>query len=252
VRLPATLGRDVAGVVEAVGRGVASPKPGDDVYAFLSYDSGGYAEYAIAKTQEVAPKPVAVDFIHAAAVPLAAITAWQGLFDHGGLSAGQKVLIHGASGGVGHYAVQFAKAKGAKVYATAREEDFEMLRGLGADVLIDYQHDRFEDKARDIDLVLDVVGGDTQRRSWALLKPGGRLISTLEQPSEEQARARQAQGKVFMAEAKADQLREISRMIDADKVRVLVDKTLPLDRAREAHQALEHDHIRGKVVLVVD
>lgn len=250
-KLPATLGRDVAGVVEAVGKGVTETKAGDDVYAFLSYDSGGYAEYAIAKPQEVAPKPVAVDFVHAAAVPLAAITAWQGLFDHGKLQVGQRVLIHGASGGVGHYAVQFAKAKGATVFATAGKEDATMLRQIGADEVIDYKNERFEDKARDIDLVLDLVGGDTQRRSWAVLKPGGRMISTLEQPSAEQARARHAEGKVFMAQAKAEQLREIGRLIDADKVTVLVEKTLPLAKAKEAHDTLENQHVRGKVVLTV-
>ncbi|HVW22806.1 MAG TPA: NADP-dependent oxidoreductase [Opitutaceae bacterium] len=251
IKLPATLGRDVAGVVEAVGGRVNGFKPGDDVYAYLSYQNGGYAEYAIAKSQEVAPKPVAVDYVHAAAVPLAAITAWQGLFDHGRLQPGQRVLIHGAAGGVGHYAVQFAKAKGATVIATAGKDDAVMLKQLGADEVIDYHSERFEDRARDVDLVLDLVGGDTQRRSWAVLKPGGRMVSTLEQPSPEQARARQAEGKVFMAEAKAEQLREIGRMIDADKVTVLVEKTLPLERAKEAHDTLENQHVRGKVVLTV-
>lgn len=250
-KLPATLGRDVSGVVEAVGPGVTDYKPGDEVYAFLSSHSGGYAEYALAEHEEVAAKPATVDHVHAAAVPLAAVTAWQGLFDHGRLEAGQRVLIHGAAGGVGHYAVQFAKAKGASVIATARQEDADLLRRLGADEVIDYRTERFESRLSDIDLVLDLIGGDTQRRSWSVLKRGGRLVSTLEQPSPEEAAARGAEGVVFMAQPKAGQLREIARMIDEHKITILVDKTLPLDEARRAQDTLEREHVRGKLVLVI-
>lgn len=251
IPLPTTLGRDVAGIVEAVGRGVAGFKPGDEVYAFLSSKSGGYAEFAIAKENEVAQKPMTLDFVKAAAVPLAAITAWQGLFDHGHLREGQRVLIHGAAGGVGHFAVQFAKAKGATVVATSRREDESFLRELGADEVIDYKAQPFDQSVQSVDLVLDLVGGETQDRSWKVLKDGGRLVSTLQPPSKEEAQRHHAQGVVFMAEPKAEQLRQIAQLIDEGKVSVIVTNTLPLEAARQAHQRLEHEHSQGKLVLTV-
>jgi len=250
-KLPAVLGRDVSGTVEAVGRGAAGFKPGDEVYAFLGSHSGGYAQFAIAKESEAAAKPASLDHVRAAAVPLAATTAWQALFDHGGLVAGERVLIHGAAGGVGHFAVQFAKAKGAKVSATAAAGDIGLLKELGADQVIDYQHQRFEDQLKDIDLVIDLVGGETQERSWRVLKRGGRIVSTLQQPSREQARERGAKGVVFMAEPRHDQLLAIARLIDDGKVRVLVHHTHSLMEARKAHEELEHEHSTGKVVLTV-
>lgn len=248
---PAVLGRDVAGRVEAVGGGVKGTKVGDEVYAFLGSHSGGYAEFAIAKESELAAKPASLDFEQAAAVPLAATTAWQALFDHGRLQRGQRVLIHGAGGGVGHFAVQFAKAKGATVLATASAEDAVFLKQLGADEVIDYKAERFEDRARDIDLVIDLIAGETQERSWNVLKEGGTLVSTLQQPAKEKAAAHKARGEVFMAEPRHDQLVEIGRLIDAGKVRVAVQHAYPLREARRAHDALEHEHTRGKVVLKV-
>jgi len=188
IELPAILGRDVAGTIEEIGYDVSGFEVGDAVYAFLGAHSGGYAEFALAGKEEFAPKPATLDFVTAAAVPLAAITAWQGLFDHGGLLPGEQVLIHGAAGGVGHFAVQFARTTGTTVIATGRAEDLELLRGLGADQVIDYQSERFEDQVREVDLVLDLVGGETQSRSWGVLRKGGRLVSTLQQPSPEKAR----------------------------------------------------------------
>jgi NADPH:quinone reductase-like Zn-dependent oxidoreductase len=252
IQLPTTLGRDVAGIIEAEGRGVAGFKPGDEVYAFLGSESGGYAEYAIAKENEVAPKPERLDFVGAAAVPLAAETAWQALFDHGGLQAGERVLIHGAAGGVGHFAVQFARAKGATVIATASGKDLMLVQELGADEAIDYHAQRFEEVVRDIDLVIDLVGGETQKKSWQVLKDGGRMVSTLEQPSKEEAARHHAQAKVFMAEPRAEQLREIAQLIDDQKVSVVVAGTLPLAAAKAAHERLEHEHFPGKLVLTVD
>jgi len=251
IALPVTLGRDVAGTIEAMGKKVVGFDLGDDVFAFLSKNSGGYAEYALAEENEIAPKPETLDFVAAAAVPLAAITAWQGLFDYGELEEGQRVLIHGAAGGVGLFAVQFAKVRGATVIATGRKEDIALLRQLGADQTIDYLAEKFEDRVEDVDLVLDLVGGETQERSWAVLRKGGRLISTLKQPSEEKARQCAATGKVFMAKAKADQLRTIGRLIDEGSVVVHVEKIMPLDHVREAHDCLEHEHTQGKIVLTV-
>lgn len=251
IELPTTLGRDVAGTIEEIGRNVAGFELGDEVIAFLSKHSGGYAEYALAEENEIAPKPETVDFVTAAAVPLAAITAWQGLFDHGRLEEGQQVLIHGAAGGVGLFAVQFAKVCGATVIATGRADDLDLLHELGADQTIDYQAERFEDHVEEVDLVLDLVGGETQDRSWNVLREGGQLVSTLQQPSEEKARQHKATGKVFMAQARAEQLRTIGRLIDEGSVRVRVEKILPLEQVREAHECMEHEHTQGKIVLTV-
>jgi len=251
ITLPTTLGRDVSGVVEAVGRGVKGTEVGDEVYAFLGSHSGGYAEFAVAKAEEMAPKPASLDYVHAAAVPLAATTAWQALFDHGKLQRGQRVLIHGAGGGVGHFAVQFAKARGATVIATGAPEDMELLRRLGADEVINYEKERFENRAKDIDLVIDLIAGDTQERSWNVLKDGGKIISTLKPPSEQKAAEHHAKAEAFYAEPRRDELIEIGRMIDAGKVSVVVEKTFPLARARLAHEKMESEHSRGKLVLEV-
>jgi NADPH:quinone reductase-like Zn-dependent oxidoreductase len=250
-RLPAALGRDVAGVVEAVGAGVKSLDVGDDVYAFLGEHSGGYSEYALADEQEVARKPVSLDYVQAAAVPLAATTAWQALFDHGHLQRGQRVLIHGGAGGVGNYAIQFAKVRGARVFTTGKAEDGELLRSLGADEVIDYESERFEERARDMDLVIDLIGGEIQARSWTCVRDGGALVSTLEKPSEKEAAARHARTAVFMAKPTASQLSEIAGLIDDGKVRVVIEATYPLAEARDAHDRLEHEHTQGKIVLTV-
>lgn len=251
-RPPMILGRDVSGVVDQVGCNVKHLKRGDDVFAMLGAHSGGYAELAVAKIEEVALKPQFLDHVHAAAVPLASLTAWQALFDQGNLVAGQRVLIHGAGGGVGHFAVQFAKVRDATVFATGNREDLNLLRELGADEVIDYQRESFETKARDIDLVIDLVGGETQIRSWAVLREGGTLVSTLQEPSVIQASKRRAHGRFFMVEPKAEQLREIAGLINDQKVMVIVSKTMPLDEAGRAQDELEHEHSRGKLVLTVE
>lgn len=249
--LPVTLGRDVAGIVESVGPGVDGTHVGDEVYAFLGSHSGGYAELAVAKASETAPKPGSLDHVHAAAVPLAATTAWQALFDHGHLKRGERVLIHGAGGGVGLFAVQFAKAHGATVHVTAAPEDVELLKRLGADAVIDYKRERFEDRVRDVDLVIDLVGGETQDRSWSVLKVGGRMVSTLQEPRKEKAAEKHAQTASFMAVPRREQLVEIGKMIEDGRVKVIVEKTFPLEEVRIAHDRIEKQHSRGKVVLEV-
>lgn len=251
LQTPLTLGRDVSGVVEQTGARVEHLSAGDQVYALLDRDHGSYAEYVLARAADVVRKPDRLDHLHAAAVPLASMTAWQGLFDHGRLQPGERVLIHGASGGVGHFAVQFAKDRGAYVIATARGEDADLLRTWGADEVIDYRAEKFDERVRDVDLVLDLVAGETQQRSWRCLRPGGRLVSTLQPPSEAEAVRHHAKGEAFMVEPNGGQLEAIGRLIDAGKVSVFVQQTFPLPDVRQAHDYLENEHVRGKVVLAV-
>jgi NADPH:quinone reductase-like Zn-dependent oxidoreductase len=248
-QLPMVLGRDVSGTVEICGTRAHTLKKGDPIYAMLGRDRGGYAEYALVKAVEGAAKPASLDHVHAAAVPLAALTAWQGLFDHGGLKAGQRVLIHGGAGGVGHFAIQFAKAKGAFVATTVSAPDIDFVRKIGADQAVDYKSQRFEDVVREIDLVFDLIGGETQDRSWAVLKDGGTLVSTLAQPSEQRAQERHARAIVYMAQPNAAQLSEIGRLIEDGKVCPMVQATFPLSNAAAAQTKLEKEHTQGKIVL---
>jgi NADPH:quinone reductase-like Zn-dependent oxidoreductase len=248
--LPLTLGRDVAGIVETAAE-TGGFKDGDAVFAMLDRDRGGYVEYVAVKAADCARKPERLDFIQAAAVPLAALTAWQGLFDHGHLTAGQRVLIHGASGGVGHFAVQFAKARGATVFATCSGDDLAFVRGLGADEAIDYKAERFEDRARDIDLVYDLVAGETQDRSWAVLKDGGAMVSTLEEPDKAKAAQKHARSVHYMAQPNGGQLAEIAKLIDDGKVIPTIAATFTLEDAAKAEKQLEDGHVRGKIVLEV-
>jgi NADPH:quinone reductase-like Zn-dependent oxidoreductase len=246
--LPVALGRDVSGVVEKAGPN-APFKPGDAIYAFLGRDRGGYTERMIIKPGEAAPKPKSLDHVHAAAVPLAAITAWQGLFDHGGLKSGERVLIHAGNGGVGHLAVQFAKAKGAWVATTCSGVDIDFVKGLGADQVIDYRAQKFEELVQPVDLVLDLVAGPIQERSWAVVKNRGRLVSALGQVSEERAKQAGATGQSFVARVDAGQLAEVGALIDAGRVRVEVQAVLPFAEVARAQQMMEKEHTRGKIVL---
>ncbi len=248
--LPIVLGRDIAGVVERSGPDAAC-KPGDEIFALLGHDRGGYAEFVIVKVGEFAPKPRRLSFVEAAAVPLAGLTAWQGLFDEGSLGSGQRVLVHGGAGGVGHFAVQFAKAKGAWVATTVSRADMEFARQLGADQAVDYGRQRFEDEIAKVDLVYDLVGGDTQKRSFAVLKEGGTLVSTVRPPDEALCREHNVRGKIYMTKPSAAELAEIGRLIDDGKVRPVVSRTFPLAQAAEAQKALETGNSRGKTVLEV-
>jgi len=250
-QLPKVLGRDVSGEIERCGRAVQDFKEGDTVYAMLDGGPGGYAEYVTVRADLVAPKPGQLDYRAAAAVPLAGLTAWQGLFDHGHLQAGQRVLIHGGAGGVGHLAVQFAKARGATVATTVGTEDVDFAKHLGADQVIDYKRERFEDEVQDVDLVLDLIAGDTQERSWAVLKDGGTMISSLAQPSEAKAREHHARAERFMAHPDRAELIEIGRLIDEGRVHPHVSAVFELQEAAQAQEQLENSHAQGKVVLQV-
>ena len=246
--LPVTLGRDVAGVVETPGGDFAA---GDEVYAHLDWADGGYAELALCAPEGVAAKPSSIGMVEAAAVPLAATTAWQGLFDHGGLKAGERVLIHGASGGVGAFAVQFAHIAGAEVIATASADEIDRVRRLGADRVIDHKAEKFEDQVHDVDLVFDLIGKDTQERSFQTLRRGGRLISTVQEPDAAKAAEAGVTAKRYMATPNGGELAHFARLIDAGQVTVTVARVFGLEEASEAHRFLEQDHPHGKVVLKV-
>lgn len=250
-QLPLTLGRDVAGEVVESGGGTGLPQVGTAVHAMLGWDRGGYADYVVVKATELAPQPDGLDATEAASVPLAGLTAWQGLFDHGGLQAGQRVLIHGGAGGVGHFAIQFAKARGAFVATTVSGDDLAFAHELGADQAVDYEADRFEEMVESVDVVFDLVGGETQARSWGVLKPGGIMVSTLGPPDEDQAKAHGARSAGYMAQPNGSQLAEIDRLIADGKVRPVLGAVLSLPEAAVAHERLEQHRVRGKLVLEV-
>jgi NADPH:quinone reductase-like Zn-dependent oxidoreductase len=250
--LPVILGTDVSGIIEEVGAGVTTFKPGDSVYARGGVTrDGAYAQYAVAPASDVAAKPKSLDDVHAAAIPHATLTAWQALFGIADLTKGQTVLIHGAAGGVGHLAVQLAKWRGAKVIGTG-SRNLDFVRGLGVDEAIDYSTTPFENAVSNVDVVLDTVGGDTQQRSWQVLKPGGILVSIVQAPSEETAKAHGVRGAmVFSSPPIAEVLTEVAALVDSGKIKPEVSAVLPLQEIRKAHQMVEAGHTRGKIVLQV-
>ena len=246
--LPLVLGYDVAGVVVNTGAKVTKLKAGDPVYAFLLF-GGGWAQYCLTNEREAALKPHSIDFVTAAAVPLTALTAWQALIDTAHLSAGQTVLIHGGSGGVGSFAIQIAKARGAKVIATASTSNQDLLKQLGADLAIDYTKSKFEELAKDVDVVLDAVGRDTLARSYAVVKKGGIIISLVSGFDQKELDKYGIRGVSLAAHPNATELSEISQLIDAGKIKPVVSEVLPLSAAIQATTQAETHHTRGKVVL---
>lgn len=251
-RFPLIPGWDVSGVVEAVGPDVSAFKVGDDVIGMLDFmRNGAYAEYVAAGTKNLALKPTSLDHVRAAAVSLAALTAWQSLFEVAGLKSGQTLLIHAAAGGVGHYAVQLAKWRGARVIGTASASNESFLKELGADVVIDYRKTRFEDEVHEVDVVLDLIGGDTQQRSWQVLRKGGILVATLGISSPEAAAAHGVRGEGILVHPDAAQLTQIAALIDAGDLKPAVTNVLPLAQAARAHELSQTGHVRGKIVLKV-
>jgi NADPH:quinone reductase-like Zn-dependent oxidoreductase len=250
--LPLVLGWDVSGVVEALGANTPRLSVGDEVFSRpdISRD-GAYAEFIVIRESEVALKPKSLDHIHAAALPLAGLTAWQTLFDAGGLSAGQRVLIHAAAGGVGSLAVQLAKWKGAHVIGTASEHNHEFLRKLGVDQVVDYNTERFEEVVQPVDVILDTMGGNTQERSWKVLNPGGILVSVVSPPSADVAAAHGVRQAFVFIKPSAAQLAEIARLADAEKLKAIVETILPLSDATRAQELSQRGHTRGKIVLRV-
>jgi NADPH:quinone reductase-like Zn-dependent oxidoreductase len=244
-------GRDLSGVVVAVGPDVTRVATGDTVYAMLGYGrDGAEAEYAIALPSELAPRPRTLDDIQAAAAPLSALTAWQALFVHGGLAAGQTALIHGAAGGVGVLATQLARWKGARVSVTSSARDADFVRELGADEVFDYATTRFEEVVHDVDVVFDTVGGETLARSWQVVKPGGALVSVVS-PLSGQPLRENIRYVYFIVEPSGAQLREIGALIDAGQIHPVVDQVFPLAQARQAYETAASGHPRGKVVISV-
>ena len=252
ITLPFVPGFDVAGAVVEVGEGVTRFKVRDDVYAYLSLSRGGaYAEYAIVREDEAAAKPATLNYVHAAAVPLTALTAWQALFDTAGLEKGQTVLIHGASGGVGTFAVQLAKARGARVVGTASERNQLYLKELGADVSIDYEKQRFYEHVKDADVVLDTVGGETLAASFRAVKPGGFIVSIVDDPARHAPAGSKVRTASILVKPDGEELAKIGALIDEGKVKVVVSEVLPLLGAQSAHEKIETGHTRGKIVLRV-
>jgi NADPH:quinone reductase-like Zn-dependent oxidoreductase len=251
-RMPFVPGWDVSGVVEATGPNVTLLTKGDEVYGYPSVvRNGAYAEYAVVPEAELALKPRSIDHVLAASVPIAALTAWQGLFDAGGLRTDQKVLIHGGAGGVGSFAVQLARWKGAFIVATASGRNQEFLRNLGADLTIDYEKTRFDRLVCDADVVFDTIGNETLQRSWKVLKKGGVLVSTVEEPSAEKAAAHGVRAVLVSTRADTAELAEIAKLVDAGMVRPIVEAVFPLNEARRAQELSQTGHARGKIVLEV-
>ena len=251
-QFPLIPGMDVSGVVEETGNKVTKFKRGDAIYAYLSFEEqGGYAEFAVTKEDHAALKPKSIDFEKAAAVPLAATTAWQALVEKAGLRAGQTVLIHGGSGGVGTFAVQIAKARGAKVIATASTANQDLLKQLGVDQPIDYTATKFEDVVRDVDVVLNAVRGDTLARSYAVVKKGGIIVSITGSPDPAQLDKYGIRGTGLSAYPDAKILEELAKLIDAGKITPVVSAVMPLVDVAKAQQQIASHHTRGKVVLKV-
>src|SRR5258705_7439135 len=251
--LPLTLGSDLSGVVHAIGPGVERFKIGDEVFGVTNESfTGAYAEYAVAKATIIAPKPKTLNYTHAASVPVVAATAWQMVFELARLALRESVLIHGGAGNVGAYLLQLAKRAGAMVITTASAKDTSYVRSLGAYGLIDYRLRRFEEQVKDIDAVLDTVGGDTLDRSYGVLKRGGILVSSAAQPSQEKAEKHGVSAMFFLVQVTTDRLKKIAELIDAGELKTEVGEVLWLNEARQGHQMLEGaPHRRGKIVIKV-
>lgn len=250
--MPLILGWDVSGVVDSVGADVAHLSVGDAVYSRPDITRDGtYAEFAVVRAAEVASKPETLSHGEAAAVPLAGLTAWQGLFHHALLKKGERVLIHAGAGGVGSFAIQFAKWVGAHVIATGSAASEELIRSLGADEFVNYRAQPFEDVVGDVDVILDTVGGDTQTRSVQLLRDGGRLVSMVGTPDADALAAVGASGSLFMVQPSSEDLGRIGQLIDTGTVRVLIDSVFPLSETRAAHIKSQTGRAKGKIVLEV-
>jgi NADPH:quinone reductase-like Zn-dependent oxidoreductase len=252
--LPLTLGSDLSGEVVTVGPDASDLRVGDQIYGVTNPRFiGAYAEYALAAAAMVSRKPISLTYIEAASVPVIAVTAWQALFDQAQLKAGQTVVIHGAAGNVGAYAVQLAHRAGLRTIATAATDDIPFVRNLGANTSIDFRTQRFEEEVRDVDAVIDLVGGETQRHSFQVLRRGGKLISAVSRPDQDLAQSHGVEAAFFLVNVTRQYLAEIADLIDGGKLKTHVGTVLPLSDAREAHFILEgvRPRPKGKIVLAV-
>ncbi|MGB1347096.1 MAG: NADP-dependent oxidoreductase [Pseudomonadales bacterium] len=249
--LPLTMGWDVSGEVVAVGGGVIHLKVGDEVYSRPNIaNNGSYAEYMTASAEEVALKPKSLTWQEAAGVPLAGLTAWQGLYELANIEAGEQVLIHGGSGAVGQFAIQLAKLRGATVYTTTSARNTDLVLSLGADHAIDYQQVDFSE-LRDMDVVLDTIGGEVQDKSWKTIKPGGRLLSIVQTPDEAVAASHGVTASFYFIEPDRSQLEEMARLADAGKLVVNIDSEFSLDQVADAHERSESGRAQGKIIINV-
>ncbi|HVX99840.1 MAG TPA: NADP-dependent oxidoreductase [Pseudorhodoplanes sp.] len=252
--LPLTPGSDLSGEIVATGSGVSGLHVGDQVYGVTNPQFvGAYAEYALASAEMVSNKPTSLSHVEAASVPVVAVTAWQALFDHAGLKAGQTVVIQGAAGNVGSYAIQLARNARLQTIATAGTDDISFVHDLGANTVIDYRTQRFEEEVRDADAVIDLVGGETQNRSFQVLRRGGKLISAVSEPDQTLAERHGVEASFFLVNVTGQYLTEIARLVDGGKLRTRVGAVLPFANAREAHLMLERmrPQPKGKIVLAV-
>ena len=253
--LPLTPGSDLSGEIVEVGPGIADLHAGDQVYGVTNPRFiGAYAEFAVASAAMISMKPGSLSFVQAASVPVIAVTAWQALFDYAHLEAGQTVVIHGAAGNVGAFAVQLAHRAGVRIIATAAANDVAFLHDLGADTVIDFKTQRFEEQVRGADAVIDLVGGETQVRSFHVLRRGGRLISAVSPPDQDIAEKHGVEARFFLVNVTSNQLAQITALLDRGELRTHVGAVLPLEDASEAHLMLEHLRPlpKGKVVLAVE
>ena len=251
-QLPWHPGYDIAGIVERVGGKVTKFKVGDAIYAMINIlKGGGYAEYALAKETDAALKPTTISFVEAAGAPSVALTAWQAIVDKASVQSGQTVLIHGASGGVGLFAIPIANIRGAKVFATASTANQDILKELGADVPIDYKTQKFEDIAKDVDVVIDAVGGETLKRSYPIVKKGGIIVSLSDRVDQAQLSKYGIRGMSEVVQNNGDELAQIGKLIDEGKIKVIVSETFPLADASKAQAKADLGHTRGKIVLKV-
>ena len=260
---PIILGHEFSGIVTALGPGFGRPADAPEaitegmaVYGMNDWDrQGADAEYCLARPDQLAPKPRSLEDVQAAEVPISGLTAWQALFEHAQLAAGQRVLIHGATGGVGSFAVQLAHWKGAHTIGTSSTRHAALARELGADDVVDYTTQRFDETVQDVDVVFDTVGGETLERSWAVLRPGGVLITTIAPPPDSAAKQRATalgiRSIFFVVEANQAQLAELGQLLDAGQIRPIVAAVYSLERAGDAYTQGQEQHQPGKVVLHV-
>ena len=251
--LPLILGYELSGIVEAVGAEVSGFKAGDEVYGATNEQlTGAYAEYALPLARMMAQKPKTLNFIEAASAPIATVTAWQMLFDYADVLAGETVLVHGAAGNVGAYAVQLASQAGLHVFATAASADLDYVKRLGAERVVNYNRERFEDLLTDVDVVLDTVGGEAQQRSFQVMKPGGILVSVVSPIPETLQKRLGVRAAYFYVDVTTARLNKITELFDSGKLATNVGTVLPLEEARRAHEMLGGaPHKRGKIVLSV-
>lgn len=253
LNLPATPGGDVAGKVAEIGEGTEGFEVGQEVYgqAGAAGGQGSWAEYTSVKAFQLAAKPISLDFTQAAALPLAAASAYQALVEHLNLQTGQKILIHGGAGGIGSLAIQIAKNIGAYVATTASAAETDFVKSLGADEVIDYKSQDFSQILKDYDAVFDTIGGETNQKSYQVLKYGGALVSMLDAPNEELVQAKNIRYTQQGTQTTADKLVKIAELVDTGKLKVNVDKVFPLDQAGEAVEHWRAGHPRGKVVIQI-